>query len=300
MKVSLRLLFLLCVVAPISGIAQLTINFDFSYDTSGFFSGTDGAIRKGDLNAAAQVFENRMTQESFSAITPGGANSWNLNFTDPSDSGSNVTISNPALPANTVTIYVGARNLGGALGVAGFGYDCSGYQSWIDMFDNRNSSTNFDPFGGAISFDLSSPWYFDPNPSTLESFPGEYDFFSVAVHEIGHILGFSNGTNAFAALTSGTNFVGKAAEALYGGPIPLSPDLSHWAQGVTSGGYEVSMDPAISNNLRKSFTALDFAALQDIGYIVDAIPEPSEVSLVVTGFVVIGVSLRQRWRPEKS
>jgi len=49
------------------------------------------------------------------------------------------------------------------------------------------------------------------------------------------------------------------------------------------------MDPGISANMRKSFTELDFAALQDIGYTVDAIPEPSVAAMM--GLGLLGLSI---------
>jgi hypothetical protein len=281
-------------VASVPGSAALNIQFDYSYDTGNFFSGANFG-RRALLDAAANIFESRLTLETFGAITPSGTNTWSLDFQNPS-TGATVTLNNPVIAANTITIYVGARDLpDSTLGLSGFGFDAFGDSSWTDLFNARNSTTNFDSFGGFISFDSLASWYSDTNPQTLESFPGQYDLFSVAQHEIEHLLGFTVGARAFAANISGTNFIGANVSALNGGPAPLAAgnDLSHWQQGLTSGGFEVLMDPAISTNQRKNATELDFAALKDIGYNVEPVPEPTVSALLTLSAVALTLA---RWR----
>ena len=91
---------LLCFAAPFTAVAQLQIQFDYSYDSSNFFS---DPIRKGVLEAAASVFETRLTKETFAAITPEGSNTFALLVVDPSTEASHVIV-NPILAANTLTI----------------------------------------------------------------------------------------------------------------------------------------------------------------------------------------------------
>jgi len=91
---------LLCFAAPFTAVAQLQIQFDYSYDSSNFFS---DPIRKGGLEAAASVFETRLTEETFAAITPEGSNTFALLVVDPSTEASHVIV-NPILAANTLTI----------------------------------------------------------------------------------------------------------------------------------------------------------------------------------------------------
>jgi hypothetical protein len=272
--------------------AQLAIQFDYRYDTNGFFTESRRVL----LSSAASVFEHRMTTETFQAITPGGNNHFSLQFYDPTTNDS-VTLDQFALLANTLTIFVGAQNLGtSTLGEgASVGYGYSGDINFADLFNRRDNSTNYDPFGGVISFSSdTSLWYFDSDPTTLESFAGKYDFYSVALHEIGHVLGFSEGVAAFDAHVTGTTFSGTAVNALYGGPAPLagSSDLSHWSQGLTYNGAQVAMAPAIAANQRKTFTELDFAVLSDIGYQINPIPEPAFFGLIALGGA--GLCLRRR------
>ena len=60
-------------VAPTTLHAALIIQFDYTYDTGNFFSGPN-VSRRAQLDAAADVFESRLTSENFGAITPSGSN----------------------------------------------------------------------------------------------------------------------------------------------------------------------------------------------------------------------------------
>src|SRR5262249_30102776 len=80
----------------------LDIQFDYTYDTGNFFVGhTD---RQSLLNAAAAVFESRLT-DNLTAITPAGGNTWSINFDNPT-TGAAVTLNNPTIPAGVVKVYV--------------------------------------------------------------------------------------------------------------------------------------------------------------------------------------------------
>jgi hypothetical protein len=281
----------LCVIAFLAqaGRAAIDIQFDYTYDdpATGFFSGTN-AWRRPLLDAAASVFESRLSLENFGGITPGGGNSWSLTIQRGGTGYPWVTLTNPVIAADTVTIYVGGRYLpsSSTLAASYFSYSYSGDAAWTDMFQARDSTTNFDSFGGSIWFNSNSslvPWYFDSDPSTLEDFAGEYDFFSVAEHEIMHILGFNDAAHAFAAQISGTTFAGSNVETLYGGPAPLASasDLDHWSQAMDWDGQHTIMQPVFYWNERKAVTDLDFAVLKDIGYTVSAVPEPEASALIV-------------------
>lgn len=281
--------WLLAVPCP----AGINIIWDYTYDTAGFFSGAN-ISRRILLDDAAGVFESALATDHFTAIAPGGTNTWNLQFNNPS-TGSTVTLANPQVAADTLRVYVGARSFGGSeLGQAEFAYNASGSAAWINSFNAKNTTTHYEPVGGSITFDSLAAWYFDPDPSTLESFTGKYDFYSVVQHELGHLFGFSSGSKAFAADTSaGNQFTGTHADALFGGPISLSSDSSHWADGLLFHGAQPAMDPALPPNLRTNFAQLDFAALTDIGYIVT--PEPTVLIYLLSG--AAWLSRRRRASP---
>jgi hypothetical protein len=291
MRVTFALAMAATLLAPAVTHAAITINFDYTYDSSGFFSGANIG-RRSILQAAGADVAAHLSQEHFAAVVPSGSNTWSLDFTNPSTGGI-TSLPNPVVTADTMTIYVGAMNLGGAAGIGGgFGFGASGDGAWINFLQSKlQSTTRYESMGGAISFDTSTTFYFDSDPSTLESFTGT-DFYSVAEHEIGHVLGFASDIDAFAAHISGGTFVGTHAQALYGGPVPLSPDHSHWQQGVISPGdnQEVAMDPTILNGTRKRLSNLDYAAFQDIGLTI--VPEPA--TLATAAIAGTALLLRRR------
>ncbi len=252
-------------------LLSLNIQFDYSFDSNNFF---DTQAKKDELQAAANAIEGDLGN-SLAAITPTGGNTWTPEFFNPANPQSVTTLNNIAVPANTIVIYVGGSALGGSEG--GFGgpggiETASGSSAWLSTLQTRGESGSpppFAPWGGSISFDtLSTNWYFGSDPAGLQS--GQVDFFSVAEHEIGHVLGIGT-SQQWGNQVQGNFFDGPASEAAEGGqPVPLSPDQSHFAQGVISDHQTAVMTPVIAAGQRRYFTPLDFAALEDLGWQVQA------------------------------
>src|SRR4051812_35483198 len=97
-----------------SSAEALTVTFDYTKDTSGFF--TDPA-RRSLLDLAASTYTG--FTDSLSAITPGGGNTWTATFSDPA-TGAQTSVVDRTIPANTVIVYVGAHALtGSTLGLGG-------------------------------------------------------------------------------------------------------------------------------------------------------------------------------------
>ncbi|MGY8733937.1 MAG: matrixin family metalloprotease, partial [Pirellulales bacterium] len=251
----------------------LSIVLDYSLDTNNFFN---DQTRKDTLERAATVLESRINDE-LTAITPSGGNNWDATFTHPG-TGASHQLTNLTIPLGSLVIFVGARNIG-SLGVGGpGGFQASGTSAFLDSIitrgqtgiDSNNSlnTTDYAPWGGHITFDTSPTWNFgDDQPST-----GENDFFSVALHEIGHVLGVGT-ANSWDNLVNGSNlFTGSASAAANGGNVPLASGSSHWnndqASTLTNTGavQEAAMDPNLTVGTRKQFTVLDWAALDDIGW----------------------------------
>lgn len=297
------------VAAPASAI---NIVLDYTYDTNNFFgSGNPGGLTSGlqakaALESAASFFTSILNDSLSSIQTPPQYYSdffdgqvtweWTMDFDHPATGGS-VEITNPTVAADQYIVYAGAQSLAGdTAGVGGpGGYGWSSTPSGgftteeIDEIDaitaqfenaveRRGEPTGFSAWGGAITFDrdASTTWHY--NHATPPS-GNVVDFYSVAIHELGHAVGFG-ASMEFQDLIdfSSFSFFGENAKTLHGGTnVPLA-DTGHWDNGTmsvvygTSTSQEVAMDPDILNGTRKLFTELDAAALQDIGW--EVIPLP--------------------------
>jgi hypothetical protein len=287
---------LLTVFAP--SVQGIDIQFDFSFDTNNFFTGN--LQRQNVLNAAAAVFESRLTDQ-LTAITPGGSNTWTATFTHPG-TGLSQQVLNPTIPQNVIRVYAGGQDLpSDTLGLGGpGGYSVSGSTTFVQTVSLRGQlgaavepQTDFGPWGGSITFDTLASWYFDQDVTTMENIGLMSDFYSVAVHELAHLLGFGT-ADSWGTWRVGSSFTGPASMALNGGvAVPLDGDGSHWAEGVTSDvlspifvdNQETAMDPTIFDGTRKYFTELDFAGLDDVGW--QVIPEPATALLVWAGAAIL-------------
>jgi hypothetical protein len=256
-------------------LMALAIQIDYSLDSNNFFS----TQTKRDLLQLAANTIAAQVNTNLAAIVPGGVNTWAATFQSPS-TGTSLIVTNLTIPANTIVIYVGGRNLSGS--EAGFagpgGFNATGTANWLDTVQARGQAgglttppTQFGPWGGSIAFDnTNTNWYFGaltPVPSN------QIDFLSVAMHEIGHVLGVGDippagqPVTAWSRLDVGGSFVGAAAEAAHGGAaVPLDSGGNHWARGTMSDGQEAAMTPILLQGTRKLFTTLDYSGLIDLGW----------------------------------
>ena len=280
--------------------SAISIIFNYSYDSSGFFAGAN-ASRQTLLNQAAGEFTSRI-QDHLTAITSSGSNRYDVNFFNPS-SGATTTLNNYSVADNAVIVYVGAQNLGSStLGQGGpGGFSIGGTQAFVNTADRGQTgalstpSTDFGPWGGSLTFNSAQTnWYFgstDPTPGS-----NVFDFYSVALHELGHLLGFGTAPS-FGNLVMGSNFTGTSASAAYGGPVPMA-DPGHWLQGLNSTvagvSQEVAMGPSLTNGQRKHFTELDFAGLHDMGWQVSAVPVPAAIWLFASALAGLFGFARRR------
>lgn len=244
--------------------------FDYSYDTAGFFGDSD---RQDVLEQAAADLGSRM-YDRLDDLAASGGNTWSADFDDPA-TGILTSEVDLVVPADTLYVFAGARDLGGtAVGRGGYGgFSASGDSDWVDRVRARGQDgallvapTDFGPWGGSITFDTLTNWHFGSTSTGLDS--GEIDFYSVAVHELGHLLGISDGNPSWTHWIVEAEFEGPESVLEYDGlgSVPLETDQGHWSEGVTDGGHEVAMDPSLNNGERKEFTDLDFAGLVDLGW----------------------------------
>ena len=164
--------------------------FDYSLDTAGFFSDQE---RKDALERAATVLENRL-EDDLTAITPGNGNTWTAVFSHP-ETGNQHEIDNLVIPTDTLVVFVGSRNISN-LGIGGpGGYSVAGTSQFVNNMITRGESgiatgedtsgnTDFAPWGGVMTFDSDTAWNFSADLPTS----GSNDFYSVALHELGHVL----------------------------------------------------------------------------------------------------------------
>ncbi len=269
--------------------SALSIVIDYRFDTNNFF---DTQEKKDLFQQVANLYAARIT-DNLSAIAPSGSNTWQAAFTDPA-TGQSGTVSNLFVANDTLIVFAGGRDLdGNTLGIGGpGGYSAHGSSSWLSTVDHRGQSgatgsnpTDFGPWGGSITFDtVGTNWFFGTTTTGLDS--NEADFMSVAMHELGHILGFGT-SESFDHFVSNGKFTGTKATAEYDGTgnPPLYSDDSHWADGVTDGGQETAMDPAILLGTRKLFTNLDWAALDDIGWTLTSTNQAASPIITLPGSI---------------
>ena len=212
--------------------AAINVQIDYTYDLTNFFGSgnpqgaTAGIQAKAALDAAASFYSTILT-DTFDPITipleyhstfPGSTSavtwSWQALFLKPSDnSGAQQSVTSPVIGTDQYVIYAGGSPMtgseagrGGAGGYVTASTTSSGSggftQGDVDTINAITASLNqaittrgepsgFSRWGGAISFDNdgSTPWFFNHlgTPSGNVT-----DFYSVAIHELGHTLGFGN------------------------------------------------------------------------------------------------------------
>lgn len=252
-------------------LPAISILIDYTLDTpayggTGFFQSHPEA-RVALEQAAAEL--GQRIDARLAAINPTGSNTWTATLYHPG-TGSLYSIPNLRVPANSIIVYVGGRTIPGAeAGFGGYGgYSWSGSTSWGQTLTTRGWS-GFSLWGGSIAFDSSRSWYFGLDPAGLRS--DQLDFYSAALHELGHVLGIGTAPQWWSQV-QGTQFMGSQSRSIYGGPIPLSGERAHWADGVRVAGQPAAMSPYLYYGRRVIWSALDQAALYDLGW---ASPAPS-------------------------
>ena len=307
----------------------ITLSIDYTLDTQGFFADGDGStavVKKAALEAAADVLEGIIT-DSVGALPAGAGgffNTWSTTGTHPGTGvGGTVFEVNPTIAADTLVIYAGGRALAGStLGQGGPGGFTAGnggfgdFTSFLDNIRNRGEAgitdgsgnllatqTDFAPWGGTITFDNDTPgqWHYDHTTAVTA---GKSDFYSVALHELAHVLGIGL-ANSWTTKTTGGGgvFTGANSTTSNGGVNPgVNGAADHFVDGIMSVtlagsiAQEALLDPSLTVGSRKLFTNLDAMGLSDIGWDVSVtpVPEPSfYVTLAGFGLLCFGAVRRR-------
>ncbi len=278
----MKRILLLCLVIT-TPLPALTIQIDYTYDTTNFFN----THEKRNAMEAVAKFYGDMIQDKLLRIDaaefPGC--SWAAKSAHPV-TGQTIEIPNLVVPADTIIVYVGARDLGGDVrGYGGFG-GWSGYWTdpgWFPLLVGRGSAaaatepatlrTDFSLWGGSIAFDVDSVWNFSQTQSV-----GGTDFISLALHEMGHVLGIGTADSWYNKISSAV-FTGSACTRSFGGNPPLNGNGHFGGLGTISksfGSFSAThgsvrqplMLALLTDNSSTLIVAsdLDLAALVDIGW----------------------------------
>ncbi|MET0791792.1 MAG: hemolysin-type calcium-binding protein, partial [Polyangiaceae bacterium] len=228
------------------------------FDTRGFF---DAPERRAALEAAAAQW-SAVLDNDFLAV-PAGVR---LTLKNPENRDEDVVVASLEEQIDDLLVFVGTSEDIPGYGRGGPSSGAESTDATLDKsFSNRMNGKSFQPWAGSISFKGSIDYFF-PAADSAERVPkDQYDFISLATHELGHVLGFT-ASPAFSALEDGATFTGKSAVAAYGRAVPLTEDLGHFEDGTESDGVEALMTPKLLNGIRQQPTRLDLAALHDIGY----------------------------------
>ncbi len=246
---------------------EFNIDFDYRFDSQNWFT----SERRAALEAAAAVWERLLLDEF--ATTPAGTATPFVRHPETENIyvdalGQPSTIYTTDVPIDDVVILVGTQSLGptGSLSLAA----ASGFFN----DEPRYVGERFQPWLGSLTVNRDVNWFFDATPLTDDDIPpGQSDFISTAIHEIGHVLGFSRSIPAFSRYVSpsGDRFIGPQSLARTDNlGIPLDTNSSHIEDGFDfAGSGETALDPVSFRGKRQLPTILDAAIFDDLGYTVD-------------------------------
>lgn len=252
------------------------IEFDYRFDTNGFF---DDPERRAAIEAAGEIWEELILDE-FEDV-PAGVSFTALN---PETSQPETIVLDTAI--DDLVIFVGSQSIAevGTIALGGFtGSDAEG-----DAFGARVSSnfrgqgpvTDFEPWAGTVTFDSDLDFSF----SIDDPVPGQIDFISVALHEIGHVLGLGT-SPIFREIGIGAQFDGPNALAVnQGNPVPLEADLVHVLDGFNDNTVllDPQLNPIATSGGRNLPSDIDLALLADIGFEIEGFTAQGSTPAIAT------------------
>ena len=239
---------------------RLTIAIDYRFDTTGFFT----PERRSALEAAARAW-GEILEDDFPPI-PEGTPVQSRDPESPADPSTAFVIDREI---DDVLVFAGCSDVPTGYAVGNFSLFTSGVAdpALRAELEARQTGDDFAPWTGWVSFDCEEPWFFDSTPASADDVPADRrDFHSVAMHELGHVLGFGSADVFERQVDASGSFVGPRAVAAHGGPVPLNTRGDHIRSDVTSDGRTTLMDAARELGERTTPTRLDRAFFEDLGY----------------------------------
>ncbi|MGA0328241.1 MAG: hypothetical protein ACO3OK_14675, partial [Limisphaerales bacterium] len=242
--------------------AAIVLSIDYSLDENGFFSGDQGGSRKAALEMACEAFEG-IFSDHLLPIVPDEGNTWSAMGFHPATGDPGVLAEHRTIPADTIVIFAGGRPLpSGNVAQGGPGGWSASYTqvAWIDQLMNRCQTgitdglgnqleeiSDFSLWGGTITFDNDSTvWHTQPEANVPE---GQFDFYTAALHELAHALGFGTSDSWLQQVVDG-KLDGRYSSMGYGADaVPLHAAgegalFSHWIDGLRSAGLvDLSLQP---------------------------------------------------------
>jgi hypothetical protein len=240
------------------------IKFDYRFDTEGFFT----PEKKEVLEAAANLWSSYIRDE-FPDVFLHSTEVPIASVSETSDTEFTISSQRQTVtleePIDDILIFAYSLDFPENSTTIANGGVFANYTQGSDL-DKRFNGEDFQPWLGTIYFNTDTNFYFDSTPTSDNVPDDQKDFFSVALHEIGHVLGFGSAP-IFSEQIEDGNFVGDNSIALNNGnPIPLDGDLGHIEEGFQLNNEINVFNPSLAAGERVLPSELDLAFLEDIGY----------------------------------
>lgn len=277
------------------GSTSATVNWELAYSNP--FSGAQELLAPADIGVDEFRFYAGMRNLSGTTLGQGGPGGAGIDLigggfehewasaVQAMEDASNAVMPRGDTPQE---VFNGTLTLGSVTAPYELFYGLAVGHIWMDWDVDNSGSRN-------TNAELETYWHFD-HTTPVES--GKRDFYSVALHELMHGIGFG-GSTAWETLVNGTDWEGANVINLLGsGTDVLDPDGNHVAPGIFSltafGDLQESvMTASYTTGTRRVLTELDLAFLADIGWSVAAIPEPSTVGLLLAAFMTVSLARRK-------